>query len=231
MTWDPYKDELMLREVLLLEPYKFKVRTKLRGAAWSKIAENLNKLDPQKFKVDQRSVRERFDVLKSQCTSELRKQETESGGNPEESEVMNAMESILENMKEAERIQNEKVSSKAENDEKEKAAAADMREKAMETFAESKKRKDLSSTEKETKAKKSRSSGSDTINYLREKAENEQDLRKEELELKKRKYDLLDAQQKASENQQQDLLRTMQQQMQQNQQMLLMMSNIIQKKL
>ena len=54
------------------------------------------------------------------------------------------------------------------------------RSQALETFAESKKRKDLQ--ENDSKSEKSRSSGSDTIAYLCEKAERE--FKSEEIALK-----------------------------------------------
>ena len=48
-----------------------------------------------------------------------------------------------------------------------------------------------------TSCKSSRSAGTDTFIYLRENSENDPRLKEEELELKKRKQELLETQQKA----------------------------------
>ena len=50
MVWDDQKDELLCRDILLLEPYKFKARTREKGDLWKAISDNLNSLDG--FKVD-----------------------------------------------------------------------------------------------------------------------------------------------------------------------------------
>ena len=56
MVWNDQKDELLWREILLLESYKFKVRTREKGNSLKAIADDLNSLD--RFKVDARLVRE-----------------------------------------------------------------------------------------------------------------------------------------------------------------------------
>ena len=64
---------------------------------------------------------------------------------------------------------------------KERKAAEDMRLTAMENLAESKTRKRVSLIEYDESpknSKKQRSSGSDTLQYLREKAENDRKLKK-----------------------------------------------------
>lgn len=237
MAWTDYKDDLLLREMLLFEPFKFKPRTKERGNAWKMVAENLNQLDSEKFKVDQRAVRERFGILKTHFETKTREELKASGIAPENDEIMNALEDILEKIKEYEKLHAEGESTQTEKNAQEVAAASDMRLQALETFSESKKRKEVADTDGETserKCKKSRSSGSDTLNYLREKGEREQKFKKEELELKKQKYELLAAQQRATENQQQENMKLMREQMslqqQQTQQMLMFMANVMQNK-
>ena len=56
-------DELLCREILLFEPYKFKARTREKGNSWKAIANNLISLD--EFKVHARAVRERCCVIKA----------------------------------------------------------------------------------------------------------------------------------------------------------------------
>ena len=67
--------------------------------------------------------------------------------------------------------------------------------------------------------------------YLREKSENDQRLKEEELELKKQKQELLEAQQKAQIDQQKDFMNTvresMRQQQQQTQQMTVLMAQML----
>ena len=58
----------------------------------------------------------------------------------------------------------------------------------MEKFGETKKR--IGDKEKEVNSKRKRSSGSETVTYLREKAEREISFRKDELEVKKREHEL-----------------------------------------
>ncbi|XP_057296297.1 uncharacterized protein LOC130625262 [Hydractinia symbiolongicarpus] len=142
---------------------------------------------------------------------------------------MDAMEDISEKIKEYEKVHAEQDSQQSEKNEKEANAASDMRMKALETFSESKKRKDLTTEaggeDTEKKAKKTRSSGTDTIQYLREKGEREQSLRKDELTLKKQKYEMQAAQQTSAENQQREMIQVIREQMesqrQQTQQMLM----------
>lgn len=68
--------------------------------------------------------------------------------------------------------------------------------KLLETFAQTKKRKILGLNDDETltSSKRSRSADTYTLIYLREKSENDQRLKEEKLELKKRKQELLKAQ-------------------------------------
>lgn len=47
----------------MAEPYKHKVGTKERVAAWNQIADRLNAIPDVGFKVSQWAVRERFDKL------------------------------------------------------------------------------------------------------------------------------------------------------------------------
>ena len=59
MVWTKEKDELLYREVTLLEPYKFKARSRDRGSAWKDISEALNSgsTDELYFKADALAVR------------------------------------------------------------------------------------------------------------------------------------------------------------------------------
>ena len=109
------------------------------------------------------------------------------------------------------------------NLEKEKRQAEDMRAKALEKVGETRKRvaNDDGSGEPEKKEKRGRRSGTETISYLKEKSEKEFQIRKEELDLKKKEQY---AQGKQQEEMTQQMIRQQEQQqtmfanLQQNQQ-------------
>ena len=238
MVWTDEKDELLLREILLFEPFQYKPRTKERGNAWKSIADNLNKLDGALFKVDQRAVRERFGTLRTRFESKNRDELKASGIAPEDDLIMDTVEEIVEKIKEFESKHTEEEQSQNNKNEKEVQAASDMRQQALETFCQSRKRNADADSDSECdekrKKKKARSSGSDTLNYLREKGERDEQLKHEQLEVKKRKYDLLEAQQRANEAQQQENINLMREQFalqqQQTNQMLLLMAQMLQNK-
>ena len=96
--WSPEKDKLLLREVRYIEPYKFKHGTKESGQAWNEVANGVNQHEG--FKVmprDQRSVRDRFNKLLAEKKKKVRKEEGESGTNPE---PFSEAETILEEIDE-----------------------------------------------------------------------------------------------------------------------------------
>ena len=62
MNWTTQHDDLLLREVLLVEPYQFKEKTKARGNAWNMIAADLNSIEHVTFHVTKRSVRDRYNL-------------------------------------------------------------------------------------------------------------------------------------------------------------------------
>ena len=207
MVWTDVKDELLCREILLCEPSKFKARTKERGNVWKIIANNLNIMADENFAVDQRAVRERFTLIAEKFEEKIKEQEKASRiAPPELSKLEQALEEIISRMKEAQH-EVDANDSKIGDDERK---AEDVRQKALETFAQTKKRKSLVLDDDETltSSKRSRSAGTDTLIYLREKSENDQRLKEEELELKKRKQELLEAQQKAQIDQQKDFMNT-----------------------
>ena len=230
MVWTDVKDKLLCREILLCEPYKFKARTKERGNVWKIIANNLNIMAGENFAVDQRAVRERFTLIAEKFEKKIKEQEKASGiAPPELSKLEQALEEIISRMKEAQHQVDANDSKIGDN----KRKAEDVRQKALETFAQTKKRKSLGLDDDETltSSKRSRSAGTDTLIYLREKSENDQRLKEEELELKKRKQELLEAQQKAQIDQQKDFMNTvrdcMRQQQQQTQQMMVLMAQML----
>ena len=60
MTWTSGKDEALCKEILLLEPFRFRPRTKESGTTWSQVAEDLRQIKSLNMTVDQRAVRDRY---------------------------------------------------------------------------------------------------------------------------------------------------------------------------
>ena len=126
------------------------------------------------FKVDARTVRERLlNVAIPRHKVKTKKQLAASGISPKNNSLDAAAEKIIEKMEEEEKTYEQENVIEGEKKEQEVANAQEMRERALESFAETKKRnKDSKDSQKEKK--KTLSSGSETLIYLREKAEKHQ---------------------------------------------------------
>ena len=72
MRWTKDHDLILLKKILLFEPYSQKRGSPERGRVWQQIAEGLNGQRDDKilFKVSKRSVRDRFNVLKTTLPSD-----------------------------------------------------------------------------------------------------------------------------------------------------------------
>ena len=183
MRWTKDHDLILLKEILLFEPYSQRRGSPERGRLWEQITESLNGQREDKIlavKVSQRSLRDRFNVLKNNFTKWQREEERASGISPEISEVDECLEDIIERFKERDENQ------RKENEEKKERAIEDilkteeMRKRSLETFTESQNRNN-----EEITPKKTRDNGNDTISYLTAKYESEFNLRKEELALRR----------------------------------------------
>ena len=113
MHWTKDHDLILLKEILLFEPYSQKRGSPERERVWEQIAEDLNGQRENKimFKVSQRSVRDRFNVLKNNFAKRQREEERTSGISPEISEIDECLDDIIESFKERDenqRKENEK---------------------------------------------------------------------------------------------------------------------------
>ena len=79
MIWNAEKDEMLCREVILVEPYSKKPSTRERCQTWTVIAEVLNNVEQPIFNVTQRGVRERFALLEKHCKDRTREEVLASG--------------------------------------------------------------------------------------------------------------------------------------------------------
>ena len=222
MVWNDLKDELLCREILLMEPYKFKSRSRERGNIWKEISEHLNSasVDDMFFRVDHRAVRDRFNLLIAHHDQKIKDQQKASGINPIETELDIEIETIMDRMKVCEEEFSQLDKENTDKDAKEKEKAEDMRKKALESFQETRERKKLDDSDSEScqPSKRRRSSGSDTIQFLREKTDSDREMRMQELELRRNEQNIL-------KEQQTNMFNAM---IQQNQQMMALMTQLLQ---
>ena len=193
MEWTNNHDLALAREVLLLEPYRHKVRTIERGKVWQTIADNLNSHATLRFLVTKKSVREHLKLLLDKYRAGMQKERRDSGVEVEETELDQALEEINEKWEAAEEQDTLLLNNKKKTEEH-RAIGEEVRRKACEKLGETTKRKEGEGLS-EPKKKRSRKGGNDTIEFLREKAnidmamkQEEQKARREERELQTRLY-------------------------------------------
>ena len=216
MRWTSEHDVIFLREVLVHEPWKQKYGSQERGKVWEKIAESLNGLNTVcelYFKVTQRSVRDRYKLLVDNFKKREREEDAASGISPEETESDIALADIIERFEEADEMHKKQTDEKKSKNEADTHKAAEMRRRSLETFSESNAR-----VGNEPVVKKSRNTGSETVQYLREKSENELKLRTEELNQRKLEFEASKAQVNLNQQNQQLMLQNFSQLLQQQQQ-------------
>ncbi|XP_068737652.1 uncharacterized protein [Montipora capricornis] len=190
MYWTSEHDILLCREVVSDNPYKTRKGSSQRSEIWDRIANTLNTCSKPVFAVDNRSVRDHVGILINRIKKKLRAEERSSGiAPPELTELENLVEEILalEETADAEMKEDDEcVKGKAE---KERAKATYMRLKALEKVSETMKRHSDENDQQKVK-KRERRSGSETMLFLSKKAEKDQELKLEELQLKTEQHDL-----------------------------------------
>ena len=183
MRWTSEHDILFLREVLVHEPWEQKYGSQQRGKVWEKIAESLNGLNTVcelYFKVTQRTVWDRYKLLVDNFKKREQEEAAASRISPEETESDIALADIIERFKETDKIHKKQTDEKKSKNEVDTHKAAEMRRRSLETFSVSN-----PTLGNEPVVKKSRNTGSETVQYLREKSDNELKLRTEELNQRK----------------------------------------------
>ena len=213
MEWTEQKDVMLAREILLCEPFQYRVGSKERGSVWSQIATNLN--THPGFTVSQRAVRDRYGILEKKAKKWKREIENGTGISPEDSERDLALEEIIEKWEAADQdfqLDNQSKAKKLEKDkETARGDAGECQWKLSVLLRIGKSDPDESVEEKRCKR---RLGGSDTVQFLKEHSEMEFTFKREELEAKKSEQSLLTEQQR----QQQQMISMFQQQLQQQNQ-------------
>lgn len=222
MEWTEKHDVLLCREILLTEPYRYKKGSVDKGKAWSTIADTLNCSQDLKFKVTQRSVRERFTLIQVKYKARNNKDEKSSGTSAETTELDDLIEEITEKERAAE--ENKWSDENMRKLETDRAKAEEARKRAMERVSQTNRR--LSEEGEDWRNnKRRRRSGNDTIEFLRERSQTERVLREKELELKKIQ---VEEQAKAAQQAQRQMSEMMQLMQQQQQQMQAMQTMLLQ---
>lgn len=176
------------------------------------MADHLNCIPEPKFKVSKRAGRERFTLLAEKFKKKMKAEEKASGIDTEMNELDVLLEEIVEKEEEFDKDQSEH---KAKDDQS-KAEANDMRLKAMESLKESKKRR----SEEHEKQLPKKKTGSEALDYLREKMDGDKYLREKELlEIKVKEQERDEQRQKLADDQHKDMMAMMNRQQQEMQQM------------
>ncbi|KAL9961569.1 hypothetical protein ACROYT_G030530 [Oculina patagonica] len=189
MKWSEEHDRMLCTEVLVLEPWKFPKQSKERGEVWGEVALRLNGTNYPKFKVSKRSVRERLTLLVNKYKEKMR---TEEQGSEiecdDETELEKALSEIIEKEQAADLERKQNSNTLTKKNESDKASAEESRLKAMERLGQTKKRNADASSDQVTPPK-SRKSTTEAVQILKEKYENEKEIRKEEMEIKKKEQE------------------------------------------
>jgi hypothetical protein len=143
-----------------MEPFKFAKRSNERGEVWREISANLNALSKPKFKVNQRSVRDRFTLIQSKYKEKTRLEERATGVDCKpETELDRAIAEIIEKEKKADKKREEKAGNLSKKNEQDKTNAEEARRKAMESLG----KRNADSESNDSKSKKSRKKSSDAV--------------------------------------------------------------------
>ena len=188
-TWSDESDVVLCREILVLRPYQYQKGSKESGNAWNLITDIMNE-KVEELSVTTKSVRDHFNLLLTKRKNKKRENERASGINIEEKEIDTLLDEILEDIENCQEVLSTQSDAKRQAEAADKEKAEEMRMRAMETYGESRKRKN--EDDDTTPQRGKRRSGSETIQLLADRYEanrqqhaEEMKLRREELELKK----------------------------------------------
>lgn len=90
---------MLLQEICLFEPWKYKRGSKPRGQVWERISESLSKLESPRFTVNQKSVCDHYIMLEKEQKNKIR-EEMASGIALQHTPFDDSMTDIIEQFKE-----------------------------------------------------------------------------------------------------------------------------------
>ena len=184
-VWKEAHEKALITEVLTEEPHQFKQGTKERGAAWTAIAERLNEMN-MGFKVNQRSVREKFEKMMKDYEKKERMEKGASGVSVQYNGIHRSLEDIKGRIAELNEVQQ----IESQRKKKDKSSAEEMRKKAMEKYSATKKRQSETTDDDEevpapaVKRKSKQNNVSDILADSVQIKRKESELRQQELELR-----------------------------------------------
>lgn len=143
----------------------------LRSSKWSEVASALSNIKDisSPFRVDKRSVRDRYNLITERFRRKMKAEEKASGIDTNLTEVEEALQLITEKEDASEEMQKEQSETKKSRMQADKEGTEDMRQKAMEKLSETRKRQ-VKEDNKMTPSKR-QTVGKDTITFLKEKHE------------------------------------------------------------
>ena len=213
MKWSVKHDTVFGRELHSWELWKYRAGTRERGNCLEEICKILNSI-----KGPQKSLRDRLKILERDSKARKREAEKGSGISPEYREIDQIMEDFLERRDDEEAKQTKQSAEDRNKEDQGKATGEGMRERAIERLAQTKTR----NGKDEPRKKRQKSNAGDTLDYLRETADGESQLRKDEIEMKYKREEDARVTQQALITQLQEQQKL---QMQQQQQFMHMMLN------
>lgn len=182
MKWTEPHDIYFLREMMLCQPWQHKKGSSERGESWARLAANLTKCSQLVFRVTQRSLRDRYLLLERKHKKKVCDEEKASGISPEDTELDQLMNEIVDLFEESDQVEKEKKK-KLEDDAED---INEVRRASLELFRETKERKSGESS----CIKQTRTSGASAISFIREKVAIEGEQKKSELQLKREEMEL-----------------------------------------
>ncbi|KAK2555846.1 hypothetical protein P5673_022493 [Acropora cervicornis] len=200
MFWTERHDTILCREILIHNPFQNK-------KIWKNIAERLVTVKEVRFKadLDQRAIRDRYNLLANKLRRKLKDEEKASGIETDMTELEAALEDLIEreDQSDAQHKESQEQNIKKREDHE---VAEDMRAKSLERLGETQKRKreDIQLSQ----VKKKRGSAGGAVAFLRERTEAMAAARKEEISMQVQ-------QQESESKRHQEFLELMKQQQQQ----------------
>lgn len=188
MNWTRRHDEVLVKEIIMFEPWLCKKGRPERGQVWTNIAEALNQIKDPFFSVTQRSVRDHYNIMEANFKRIQAEREKASGESYEpDTDYDKGMCDIIEQFHDHDVLLAKEKQAKVAEENKEKEKAQDIVQASLETFKETQKRKGLENDESSSKKRRSET---ETLQFLREKNASSTELQKQQLELQKQDMEL-----------------------------------------
>ena len=142
MHWLNEHDLILVQEVLLFEPWRYRQGSVERGNVWKSISGSVNAMEQPLFKVNERSTRDRLNLLMKKFKRNDDEEKLASVIEvEEEGELDKALRDIVELFDDSEKILKEGNATKKRRLELEASQAEELRSNSLETFAQTKAKK------------------------------------------------------------------------------------------